>query len=243
LVWSFHEAETVQIGTNDTTSPSVSWQGTVLAPKATVLLGRSTTLFGTLMAGRLEQTGTARLPTLADGACLPPRCEPPTQPPGPGEPEPEPPPLPPTPIPPAPPGASRPPDAGGVAGQESGSTRIALCKRRNRARVRAGGTVTFRLEIRNTGLAMARRVVVCDRLPAGLRLIRARGAQVRGNRACWRFATAGDERTVHLTARVDDTVRGVIRNVARATAANAPTARGRARIRVLGAPLCVAFCG
>jgi hypothetical protein len=44
---------------------------------------------------------------------------------------------------------------------------------------------------------------------------------------------------------VNDTALGLIRNVARASAANAKTARGRARIRVLGAPAqaCRAFCG
>jgi len=239
VVWSFHEADTVQIGSDATQGPTVRWEGTVIAPKATVLLGRSTDLIGTLVAGRLEQTGTARLPGLAAGACLPPPCEPigPTEPEEPGEPTPEPPPLPSQPIQPAPPGASRPPDTGAIAGQQAGSTRLVLCKRRSRARARAGGTVTFRLEIRNVGLARAERVSVCDRLPAGLRILRARGAQVRAGRACWRFDTVRDERTMHLTARANDTASGVIRNVAHARAANAPTARARARIRVLAAPV------
>ncbi|HEX5622147.1 MAG TPA: choice-of-anchor A family protein [Solirubrobacteraceae bacterium] len=246
VVWNFHEATTVQIGSDSTQGPTVHWEGSVIAPKATVLLGRSTDFFGTLVAGRLEQTGTARLPGLGNGACLPPPCEPvgpPTEPEP--EPEPQPPPLPSTPIQPSPPGASRPPSTGSVAGEQAGSTRIVLCKRRNRARVHAGGTVTFRLEVRNVGLARAERVVVCDRTPAGLRIIRARGAQIRNGRACWRFASVRDERTMHLTARVNATARGVIRNVARARAANAGTARGRARVRVLAAPiqLCSAFCG
>jgi choice-of-anchor A domain-containing protein/uncharacterized repeat protein (TIGR01451 family) len=242
VVWNFHEADTVELGYDTSQGPTVRWEGTVIAPNATVLLGRSTDFFGTLVAGRLEQTGTARLPGLAGGACLPPPCEP-------GEPvepgEAEPPPLPPDPIEPAPPGAARPPDTGDIAGQQAGSTTMTLCKRRSRARVRAGGTVSFRLEVRNIGLAAARDVSVCDRPPAGLRIVRARGARVRAGRACWRFDSVRDERTLHLTVRANTTARGVIRNVARARASNAATVRGRARIRVLAAPapVCPAFCG
>jgi choice-of-anchor A domain-containing protein/uncharacterized repeat protein (TIGR01451 family) len=246
VVWNFHEADTVELGYDTSQGPTVRWEGTVIAPNATVLLGRSTDFFGTLVAGRLEQTGTARLPGLAAGACLPPPCEPgePVEPEEPGGPEPEPPPLPPDPIEPAPPGAARPPDTGDIAGQQAGSTTMTLCKRRSRARVRAGGTVTFRLEVRNIGLVALQDVSVCDRPPAGLRIVRARGARVRAGRACWRFDSVRDERTMHLTARVSTAARGVIRNIARARASNAATVRGRARIRV-AAPVqaCPAFCG
>jgi uncharacterized repeat protein (TIGR01451 family) len=98
--------------------------------------------------------------------------------------------------------------------------------------VRAGSTVTFRLELRNEGLATARRVVACDRVPAGLRIIRAPGAEVRGRRACWRVRSLNDERTFHLTVQVSSRARGMIRNVLRARAANAGNARAVARIRV-----------
>jgi uncharacterized repeat protein (TIGR01451 family) len=231
VVWSFPEADTVQIGS--TTGPSMAWEGTVFAPKATVLLGETARLHGTIVALRLEQTGTVRLPTMS-AVCLPPPCGPPGPDPDPG-PDPEPPPLPPEPIPPAPPGATRPPDTGDVAGELSGSTRLAMCKRRSRARVTAGRTVSFRLEVRNIGLATALDVVVCDPLPAGLRIVRARGAEIRGDRACWRIDSLRAERTLRLTARPNLTASGVFRNVARARAANARTARGRARIRVLAA--------
>jgi choice-of-anchor A domain-containing protein/uncharacterized repeat protein (TIGR01451 family) len=236
VVWSFPDADTVQIGTDDRTAPSTSWEGTVFAPKATVLLGRSTRLHGTIVAQRLGQTGTARLPGLGDGACLPPPCEPtePTDPTDPIEPEPEPPPLPPEPIQPSPSGDRAPPESA-VAGEVRGTTAISLCKRPNRRRVVAGETVTFRLEVRNVGVAPAEDVVVCDRVPLGLRIVRARGAQVRGDRACWRIGSLRDERTMHLTVRVNSTARGAIRNVARARAVNAGSVRGRARIRVLPA--------
>jgi len=50
---------------------------------------------------------------------------------------------------------------------------------------------------------------------------------------------------MHIKARANHSARGLIRNVARATASNAPAARGRARIRVFGLPVqaCRAFCG
>ena len=123
-----------------------------------------------------------------------------------------------------------------MAGEVSGSTVLALCKRANRRRVPAGGTVTFRLEVRTVGVAAARDVVVCDRMPVGLTIVRARGATVRGNRACWRFGGVTNERTLHLRARVNETASGVIRNVVRARATNAPRARARRAIRVLAAP-------
>jgi choice-of-anchor A domain-containing protein/uncharacterized repeat protein (TIGR01451 family) len=238
LVWNFHDAEVVQIGTDVVAgNPSLAWQGSVFAPRATVVLARTATVYGAVIALRLEQTGRARLPGIAD-ACLPPSC-PPTppdpDPPDPAPPEPEPPPLPSEPIAPAEPGDSSPPE-GGVAAEVDGSTALSLCKRPNRRRVPAGGMVSYRLEVRTIGVAAARDVVVCDRVPVGLTIVRARGARVRGNRACWRFRRVSDERTMHLRARVNSTARGVIRNVARARAENAPAARGRTRIRVFAAP-------
>lgn len=235
LVWNFTEATAVQIGSDQTAgNPSISWQGSVFAPRATVVLARSATVYGSVIAQRVEQTGRARLPGI-ENACLPPPCQP-VEPGTPEpEPEPEPPPLPPEPITPSPPGASRPP-AGAVAGEVSGSTTVSLCKRANRRRVPAGGTVTFRLQVRTIGVATARDVVVCDRMPVGLTIVRARRATVRDNRACWRFGEVRHERTVRLRARVNETASGVIRNVARARATNAPRARARRAIRVLAAP-------
>jgi choice-of-anchor A domain-containing protein/uncharacterized repeat protein (TIGR01451 family) len=232
LVWNFTDATVVQIGAD---TGNINWQGSVFAPRATVVLARGASLYGAVIAQRVEQTGTARLPGIA-AACLPPPCqpvEPPIEPPT--EPEPEPPPLPSEPITPAPPGASRPPE-GGVAGEVTGSTAVSLCKRANRRRVPAGGTVTFRLEVRTIGVAAARDVVVCDRMPVGLTIIRARGATVRGNRACWQFGRVANERTMHVRARVNETASGAIRNVARVRAANARRARARSAIRVLAAP-------
>jgi uncharacterized repeat protein (TIGR01451 family) len=102
--------------------------------------------------------------------------------------------------------------------------------------VRAGRTVTFRLEVRNVGLATAEAVVVCDRVSTSVRIVRAPGAEVRGRRACWRIDSVRDERTFHLAVRVNSTTRGVVRNVVTGRAGNAAIARALAQIRVVGPP-------
>jgi uncharacterized repeat protein (TIGR01451 family) len=96
----------------------------------------------------------------------------------------------------------------------------------------AGQSVTYRIEVRNIGIIDARRVVVCDPVPAGLTIVRARGARVRDGRACWRIRSLGNERTFHVKARVNRTARGRIANTARARAANARRVRNATRIRV-----------
>ena len=90
LVWNFTNATEVQIGAD---TGNIDWQGSVFAPRATVVLARGASLYGALIAWRVEQTGTVRLPGIA-AACLPPPCVDPGPGPGPG-PGPEPPPLPP----------------------------------------------------------------------------------------------------------------------------------------------------
>ena len=84
------DATHVQIGAD---TGNIDWQGSVFAPRATVVLARGASLYGALIAWRVEQTGTVRLPGIA-AACLPPPCVDPGPGPGPG-PGPEPPPLPP----------------------------------------------------------------------------------------------------------------------------------------------------
>ena len=93
------------------------------------------------------------------------------------------------------------------------------------------------------GCATARQVIISRPVRFGLRIVRARGAQVRGSRACWRIRSLQDGATMHLTARVNSTVRSVIRNVARARAvipgdarATAPDPRAaRNRLRSMSA--------
>jgi choice-of-anchor A domain-containing protein/uncharacterized repeat protein (TIGR01451 family) len=249
LLWSFPDASSVQLGSN------LDWQGSVLAPRSFVLLADNTRFHGTLVAERLEQPGTATLPGFA--GCLPPPCPPPPTPTPTETPtvaptttptvtptatptatpttEPTPPPLPPDPIPPSPPGDPDPPDAGGVRGENATSrTVINLCKKPNTRRLEPGEKVTYRLRIRNVGLPSARRVRVCDPLPQGLRIVRARGAKIRNGRACWTISRLSREKTFHLTARVNRTASGGIVNTATARASNARRVRNSTKVRVLG---------
>jgi choice-of-anchor A domain-containing protein/uncharacterized repeat protein (TIGR01451 family) len=246
LVWSFPRAQTVQIGGPTQGNQTVAWEGSVLAPKATVLVGPSARVHGTIVALYLQQTdpvgdpiigGAVRLPGFGREVCLPQVCPGSDVEPEPPDPdEPEPPPLGDEPIELAPPGPSAPPDTGAVAGTQTGSTTLQMCKRPFRPRVRAGRTVTFRLEVRNVGLATAQDVVVCDRVSTSVRIVRAPGAEVRGRRACWRIDSVRDERTFHLAVRVNSTTRGVVRNVVTGRAGNAAIARALAQIRVVGPP-------
>jgi uncharacterized repeat protein (TIGR01451 family) len=199
---------------------------------------------------------TATLPGF--GGCLPPPCPPPPTPtPTPTEtptvsptqtptvtptatptttpePTPEPPPLPPDPIPPSPPDNPNPPapPSGGVLPETADRTVLDLCKKPSRRQLTPGSKVTYRLRIRNVGLPPARRVTVCDPLPQGLRIVRARGARVRSGRACWTVRRLPREKTFHLTARVNQTAAGRITNVASARARNAARVRNPTTIRV-----------
>jgi choice-of-anchor A domain-containing protein/uncharacterized repeat protein (TIGR01451 family) len=262
LMWSFPDATSVQLGSN------LDWQGSVLAPRSFVTLADNTRFHGTLVAERLEEPGTATLPTF--GGCLPPPCPTPSPTPSPTvaptstptvtptatptvtptatptatpTTEPTPPPLPPDPIPPSPPGDPDPPDAGGVLEEtETSPTAISLCKKPNTRLIKPGGKVTYRLRIRNVGLPSARRVRVCDPLPQGLRIVRARGAKIRDGRACWTISRLSRERTFRLTARANRTASGGIVNTATARAANAHRVRNSTRVRVRGARR-VGACG
>jgi choice-of-anchor A domain-containing protein/uncharacterized repeat protein (TIGR01451 family) len=246
LLWSFPDASSVQLG------PGLDWQGSVLAPRALVLLADNTRFHGTLVAENLQEDGTATLPPFS--GCLPPPCPPvPTPTPSPTEtptvsptttptvtPTPtqtaEPPPLPPDPIPTSSPGDDTPPapPSGGTAGIAVFHTVMQLCKKPDRRHLRAGAKVTYRLRIRNVGLPPARRVRVCDPVPQGLRIVRARGAKVRNGRACWTIKRLSRERTFHVTARANKTARGAIRNTASASAANASRVRNGTTVHVRG---------
>jgi uncharacterized repeat protein (TIGR01451 family) len=116
--------------------------------------------------------------------------------------------------------------------------RLRLTKVAQSTRVRAGNVVRFRLRVRNVGRAPARRVRVCDRLPAGLALVSARGARRQGDRACFRIRTlrAGRSRTFVVRARVVITERPRrICNVAARSARGIRSRRTRECIRVLPA--------
>jgi choice-of-anchor A domain-containing protein/uncharacterized repeat protein (TIGR01451 family) len=265
LLWSFPDADSIQLG------PGLDWQGSVLAPRSFVLLADNTRFHGTLIAQSLEQPGTATLPPFG-GCLPPPcptptatPTETPTQTPTETptvsptstptvtptstptvtpEPTTTPPPLPPDPIPPSPPDNPNPPTppSGGVLPGRADHTVLNLCKKPSRRRVTAGTKVTYRLRIRNVGLPPARRVVVCDPVPTGLTIVKARGARIRNGRACWTIRRLSREKTFKLTARANETARGRITNTGRARAANARRVRNPTTIRVRPAQI-VGACG
>src|SRR5262249_54780768 len=85
VVWSFPKAHTVQLGGPRAQGPTTSWEGNVFAPGATVLVGPSVRVQGTIVAAELQQVdpsggnsgGDIRSLGLA-GVCLPKTCpEPP----------------------------------------------------------------------------------------------------------------------------------------------------------------------
>jgi hypothetical protein len=105
-------------------------------------------------------------------AVPPPGCpNPPVDPPPPGCPGP-------TPAPPPPP-----PDL-----SEDSRPTLDIDKNARRARVRASGRVRYTIRVRDRGRGLARRVLVCDRLPGTMTLVSAHRARFRNGRVCWRIA-------------------------------------------------------
>jgi uncharacterized repeat protein (TIGR01451 family) len=183
LLWIFPDANTVQIG------PALAWHGSVLAPGAAFVFPGSTQLNGTIIAA------PEPIPTPA---------------PTPG-PEPVPPPL----------DTEEPPSQGGVLPGADASTNLDVTKkvlsRRGRAvelfQRRPGQLVRFRLRAINFGFASATDVRACDRVPRGLRLVRAPGdPTLRRGRLCWRVATIDTRRQAIATFRVRRRVCGRIVN-------------------------------
>jgi uncharacterized repeat protein (TIGR01451 family) len=153
----------------------------------------------------------------------PPGCpNPPVDPPPPGCPGP-------LPAPPPPPDLS----------MESLPT-LDMDKTAQRARVRAGGRVRYTIRVRDRGRGLARRVVVCDRLPRAMTLVSAPGARFRNGRVCWRISLLRPlaSRQFTVTARAKRRASGGTTNVATADAARtrARTASAQVTIRPRRSP-------
>ena len=136
------------------------------------------------------------------------------------------------PYPPDPDGPVAPPvdpPAGGVSPEQEASTRLSIRKRTDDPLV-PGGTVTYRLRVANVGDASALDVRVCDRLPRGLRAVRAREFHAASDgRVCRNLGRlgVGSSRVLHITARVARRPPAVLSNVAIARADNARRVRSR----------------
>jgi uncharacterized repeat protein (TIGR01451 family) len=101
-----------------------------------------------------------------------------------------------------------------------------------RALVRGGGRVRYRIEVHNRGSGVARRVVVCDRLPRAMTLVSAPGSRFRNGRICWRIARLRPlgRRLFTLTARANRRASDRTTNVVTADAPRAAVRTARARV-------------
>jgi uncharacterized repeat protein (TIGR01451 family) len=131
-----------------------------------------------------------------------------------------------TPPPPPPP---PPPDVAPESRPEMDPDKIV-----SRGLVRAGARVRYTIVVHNRGFAVARRALVCDRLPRDLTLVSAPGARLRNGEVCWRIARLRPlaSRRFPLTARANERASGSATNVATADMAGAPERTAGARITI-----------
>jgi uncharacterized repeat protein (TIGR01451 family) len=116
------------------------------------------------------------------------------------------------------------------------STTITLAKSANVSVVKPGGLVRFTIKWRNTGKIAAKRVVICDKLPSGMTFSSAPGSSFKAGKACWtrKSVGVGSELQFLVVAKVDaDAGQQTFRNVATATAANAPSKTATATVKSL----------
>jgi hypothetical protein len=109
--------------------------------------------------------------------------------------------------------------------------------------VRPTAVVPISVTVEASAAAPVEDLQVCNTLSPGLTRLRAPGARVEGNSACWHLAKLprGRQRTFKTTARVDATsVRTLVSRTA-ASARGARTVRRVSRIHVM--PLAPRVCG
>jgi uncharacterized repeat protein (TIGR01451 family) len=136
------------------------------------------------------------------------------------------------------PATTAPPRAPGTTTKPRPKPRLTLNTTVNRTTVRAGATVTFTLRVRNPSTRSLRSVRVCDRLPAGLVLVRATPASRLGNgRYCWTIQRLGGRasKTFELTVRALRGTAGLKVASATASSRDARADRAARTIRVLPA--------
>ena len=123
-----------------------------------------------------------------------------------------------------------------VSGPAPAPTRLVITKSGTKL-VKAGGRVSFTIVIRNSGNVPATNVVVSDCIPSGLSLTgRTAARRLRKNgRLGWQLGTLqpGVSKVVRVVLRADRGTRGFHGCMAVASAANAPTVRAGARVRVV----------
>ncbi len=118
-------------------------------------------------------------------------------------------------------------------------TQVRLRKLVNRAVVRAGGRLIYRLIVSDLGGEPARSLELCDVIPSQATVISRGGGHLSAGRICFRLATLehGHTRAFRIVLRADSTASGAIVNRALLSGANFATVYAHARTRVRSAAL------
>jgi hypothetical protein len=93
--------------------------------------------------------------------------------------------------------------------------------------VRPTAVISFEATVSSTGDEPVRNLDVCTYVPPGLHLLRAPGAAIDGDRACWQQPRlkAGAKRSFRATAKVSASASGRLRTLTTVRAGNAPARR------------------
>jgi hypothetical protein len=122
------------------------------------------------------------------------------------------------------------------AGFPASGTPTLVVRKSGPATARRGSGMTYRLRVSNTGGAPATNVVLTDTPPTTMAIGGTpSGATRTGRTITWHLGTvpAHSSRTVSVTMFMRITARGTPCNIARATASNASSARGKACTRIV----------
>jgi len=120
-----------------------------------------------------------------------------------------------------------------ICAPPKGKPKLVLKKQTGKGTVRPGEVVPYKITVRNKGESVAKRVKVCDTLPSGLELLKARGAKSSDRKACWTLKRlgAGKKKTLKVVAQVKTSAgEGSLTN--RATAKGENTKRTKAKEKV-----------
>jgi large repetitive protein len=135
-------------------------------------------------------------------------------------------------------GRAQPLAAGGVSPSKAAyrRTRVTLRKLADKAAVRAGEAVAYRLVVRNVGSAAAAYLRLCDTVPAQTTIVSRGGGHLAAGHICFTLARLAAHRTriFKVVLRADSSARGSIVNRARLSGANFAIVRAHATTRVRG---------
>ena len=123
-----------------------------------------------------------------------------------------------------------------VSGPAPAPTRLTITKVGTKV-IKAGGTVTFTIRLKNSGTVPATNIVMTDCVPIGMSLKRGvkAGALRKNGQIGWQVGTLqpGQSRVVRVVLRADRDTRGMRSCAAVASAANAASVRAVAGVRVV----------